>query len=151
MEQRYDGRWQKFTLPNLPHLQESAAAVIDNKIYFFGGETRIAGHGSECDTLWCFDTELCVFEICNLIQYSQTFQEVQTSNKKPPKRACHTMVSFGNSLYVFGGKQESQYYNDIWTINLSSLQWTQLIPSGTKPPPTIAWHAAISNSKNDQI
>lgn len=55
------------------------------------------------------------------------------------------MVSFGNSLFVYGGKVEQTYFNDIWTINLTSLRWNQIIPSGPKPPPAVAWHGATSN------
>ena len=63
MEQKsHGGRWKKLDIPNLPHLQEAASAVIGTKIYIFGGETRVAGSGSECNTLWCFDAE--AYDVC---------------------------------------------------------------------------------------
>lgn len=39
----------------------------------------------------------------------------------PPRRAGHSGVVFGDSIYIFGGKDDDNYkLNDLWEFNINS-------------------------------
>jgi hypothetical protein len=43
----------------------------------------------------------------------------------PPKRAGHSAIMYGDSMIVFGGKdEENNKLNDLWEFNMSTYQWT---------------------------
>ena len=49
-------------------------------------------------------------------------------------RGLHTVTAVGNKLYLFGGaSQKGQMQNDLWVLDLSTMQWTQLHPKGEAP------------------
>ncbi|KAL0052870.1 hypothetical protein WJX82_009025 [Trebouxia sp. C0006] len=52
----------------------------------------------------------------------------------PSARGLHTVTAVGNKLYLFGGaSQKGQMQNDLWVLDLSTMQWTQLHPKGEAP------------------
>lgn len=63
------------------------------------------------------------------------------SQEAPPKRAGHSAVMYGDSMVVFGGKdEENNKLNDLWEFNMSSYQWTHL--SYDEPPLSRSGHSA---------
>lgn len=45
----------------------------------------------------------------------------------PPKRAGHSAILFGDSMIIFGGKDEDNTkLNDLWEFNFASDQWEQI-------------------------
>jgi len=49
-------------------------------------------------------------------------------------RGLHTVTAVGDKLYLFGGaSQKGQMQNDLWVLDLSTMQWTQLHPKGEAP------------------
>ncbi len=49
-------------------------------------------------------------------------------------RGLHTVTAVGDKLYLFGGaSQKGQMQNDLWVLDLSTMQWTQLHPKGETP------------------
>jgi PKD repeat protein len=46
-------------------------------------------------------------------------------------------------MYVFGGKNETAYSNDIWKYSFASNTWTEIIPVGDETPLTRAFASAV--------
>jgi len=42
-------------------------------------------------------------------------------NKK--KRVDHTMIVFGNAVYIFAGTNQKNIFNDLYKINLGNFQF----------------------------
>lgn len=52
----------------------------------------------------------------------------------PSSRGLHSVVKVGNAMYLYGGApQKGAMLDDLWKLDLSSMQWQQLQPSGQKP------------------
>lgn len=45
---------------------------------------------------------------------------------QPAPRDGHSACIFENKMYVFGGRAEQQILNDLWRIDLATLQWEEL-------------------------
>jgi leucine-zipper-like transcriptional regulator 1 len=57
------------------------------------------------------------------------------TGKVPHVRANHGSAIVGHNLYIFGGWSGTKRLNDLFTINLQRLQWSQIEYSGIKPNP----------------
>ncbi|XP_066285163.1 kelch domain-containing protein 10-like [Branchiostoma lanceolatum] len=60
----------------------------------------------------------------------------------PSARRCHSCVQYGNAVYICGGYNGWQIFDDIWKLALDTMQWTKL-PS-TMPEPAYFHAAAIT-------
>lgn len=66
----------------------------------------------------------------------------------PSARRSHTCQLFGRDIYMFGGTNGKAgptllYYQDVWTLNIDSLQWTNITEKfGQWPTPTF-FHIAV--------
>ena len=61
--------------------------------------------------------------------------ELTTSATKPSVRYQHSSVLYNGQMVMFGGygSQALVNKNEVWTLNLTSYDWTQLTTSATKP------------------
>eukprot|EP00930_Biecheleria_cincta_P103951 TRINITY_DN9605_c0_g4_i1.p1 TRINITY_DN9605_c0_g4~~TRINITY_DN9605_c0_g4_i1.p1 ORF type:complete len:4232 (-),score=759.91 TRINITY_DN9605_c0_g4_i1:457-13152(-) len=61
------------------------------------------------------------------------------ATKGPAPRSNHTTSLYENTLVLFGGHGGVGYqrraFNDVWTLNLDSYRWTELICHGNPPAP----------------
>jgi hypothetical protein len=81
----------------------------------------------------------------DLTSGSETWQMLSTSGTPPAPREAATAIidPVNNRMIVFGGYDLStNARNDVWELDLSTLVWTQLFPSGASPVPRYA-HTAI--------
>ncbi|KAI9316880.1 hypothetical protein BX666DRAFT_1947670 [Dichotomocladium elegans] len=51
----------------------------------------------------------------------------------PTERAGHSLVSVGDSLYVWGGHRAGRYLNDMFVFNTNTYQWDYINPSNEGP------------------
>lgn len=69
---------------------------------------------------------------------------VETKGRPPEVRDFHTTVCIGDNMYLFGGRgtdsrrgyylpDEETYSDDLWCLNLLTLEWTKLEPVGERP------------------
>jgi hypothetical protein len=79
------------------------------------------------------------------------------TNDGPGARGFHSAIydPTQDRVLVFGGVsntpgQRDTYFNDVWSLSLSDLQWTRIIPTGTPPPPR-AEHSAIYDASRNQM
>lgn len=75
---------------------------------------------------------------------SEVWQELIPAGTSPDPRQTSAIVDPVNNRYIiFGGRDQSySARNDLWEIDLDSLVWHQLTPSGSPPPIRYA-HTAI--------
>ncbi|GAA5868773.1 hypothetical protein JCM3774_003887 [Rhodotorula dairenensis] len=104
-----------------------AVAMVGSRFFVFGGQTDDGG----------FKNDLCFFDLQKLKigQPSWTFIEPQPGQPVPPARTGHTCVTFGDSLYIFGGTDGQYHYNDTWQYDLATGTWTELACIGYIPVP----------------
>ncbi|ETS74016.1 hypothetical protein PFICI_13882 [Pestalotiopsis fici W106-1] len=106
--------------------------IIGSKIYIFGGQ--IEGY---------FMNDLATFDL-NQLQLPTNRWEILVENnennvspkgKIPPARTNHTVITYNDKLYLFGGTNGFQWFNDVWCFDPATIQWTQLDCIGYIPVP----------------
>lgn len=102
-----------------PAARMSHAACLDadfqDRIYIFGGSGINIG-SENMEDLWEFS--LSTFQ----------FKEVRQCVKlvKPPAMYGHSLNSFKNALYLFGGTTGYEFFKDIYKYDLIVNQWQKL-------------------------
>ncbi|PIA17117.1 galactose oxidase, partial [Coemansia reversa NRRL 1564] len=61
----------------------------------------------------------------------------------PAPRAGHSCSVYPGSLYVFGGMDGSQCFNDLWVYDLELRRWAQVTPNGAMPPARYGHASAV--------
>ncbi|KAJ1388557.1 Kelch-type beta propeller [Sesbania bispinosa] len=90
-----------------------------NKIIVIGGED---GHDYYLSDVHILDTDTLIW------------RELNTSGQLLPPRAGHSTVSFGRSLFVFGGFTDAQnLYNDLYMLDTDTGIWTNVTPAISGP------------------
>ncbi|GAB0138761.1 hypothetical protein EsDP_00006985 [Epichloe bromicola] len=109
--------------------------ILGSKIYIFGGQ--VEGY---------FMNDLSAFDL-NQLQSPNYMWEIllpsDTSNKTPAARTNHSMVTFNDRLYLFGGTNGFQWFNDVWCYDQASNSWSQLDCIGYIPAPREGHAAAL--------
>lgn len=103
------------------------AAAVGNSTYVFGGKGNDGGRFY--NDLWKFDdNDDAVGTGCSLA----ASRVAMLTDRAPPPRAAHSMVTIGAHLVVFGGLSHRQtYLNDVWAIDTRAcgaemMAWTLL-------------------------
>lgn len=97
-------------------------AIRDDWLYILGG-----GAG---DCMFDF-IEIPVFHTKTKNWMKMKSQPCVTTSYYPPKRKFHAAVQFENFAYICGGHTGGEVLDDIWRLDLRSLQWSrmrQLLP-----------------------
>lgn len=114
--------------------------ILGSKIFIFGGQVE-----------GVFMNDLAAFDL-NQLQMANNRWEVLIMNsesggphsgKVPPARTNHTMVSFNDKMYLFGGTNGFQWFNDVWCYDPTTNAWTQLDCIGYIPVPREGHAAAL--------
>ena len=116
--------------------------ILGSKIYIFGGQVE-----------GFFFNDLVAFDL-NSLQSSASRWEVLLPNTKdqssphgrsPPARTNHSIVSWTDRLYLFGGTDGVTWFNDVWTYEPRSNTWTELDCIGYIPVAREGHSAALVN------
>lgn len=114
--------------------------IIGSKIFIFGGQ--IEGY---------FMNDLAAFDL-NQLQLPTNRWEILVENnennvspkgKIPPARTNHTVITYNDKMYLFGGTNGFQWFNDVWCFDPATIQWTQLDCIGYIPVPREGHAAAL--------
>jgi hypothetical protein len=110
--------------------------IVGSRIYIFGGQVE----GS-------FFNDLVAFDL-NTLQAAGNRWEILISNggsgrPVPPPRTNHTVVTWQEKLYLFGGTDGSRWFNDVWTYDPITNLWTELDCIGYIPAPREGHAAAL--------
>lgn len=99
----------------------------------------VAGHfkyGQENVTLYSFDT------------HTSTWTSMDVFGKAPPARGGQTITLIGSQIYMFGGEDlKRRLLNDLHVLDLETMTWDVVIPSGVPPSPRSDHIAAAYNDK----
>ncbi|KAI1436396.1 hypothetical protein GGR50DRAFT_231951 [Xylaria sp. CBS 124048] len=114
--------------------------IVGSKIYIFGGQ--VEGY---------FMNDLSAFDL-NQLQMSNNRWEMLLDNsengvtpigKMPPARTNHSMITYNDKMYLFGGTNGFQWFNDVWCYDPPSNKWAQLDCIGYIPSPREGHSAAL--------
>ncbi|KAI6247775.1 Tip elongation aberrant protein 1 [Erysiphe necator] len=114
--------------------------ILGSKIYVFGGQ--VEGY---------FMNDLVAFDL-NLLQVPTNRWEILIKNSEdggppvgqiPSARTNHSVVTYNEKLYLFGGTNGLQWYNDVWCYDPIPNSWTLLDCIGYIPVPREGHAAAI--------
>ncbi|KAI8876640.1 galactose oxidase [Backusella circina FSU 941] len=122
-------------------LRSHTANLVEEKLYVFGG----------CDQRICFN----ILYILDMDTLTWTKPQIYSRFIPPPCRAHTSTVverisSSGqkyHQLYVFGGGNGPDYFNDVYVLDIEALVWTMPIIKGDKPPKRRAHSACYWNDK----
>ncbi|PFH56792.1 hypothetical protein XA68_15975 [Ophiocordyceps unilateralis] len=109
--------------------------ILGSKIYIFGGQVE----GS-------FMNDLSAFDLNQLQKPSNRWEILvpgEASTKVPAPRTNHSMVTYNDRMYLFGGTNGFQWFNDVWCYDPSGNSWTQLDCIGYIPAPREGHAAAL--------
>ncbi|QDS68497.1 hypothetical protein FKW77_010864 [Venturia effusa] len=113
--------------------------ILGSKIYIFGGQ--VEGY---------FFNDLVAFDL-NSLQMAGNRWEVMIPNggdgtgPVPKPRTNHSIVTWQDKLYLFGGTDGSQWFNDVWTYDPRTNSWSELDCIGYIPAPREGHAAALVN------
>lgn len=105
-----------------------AALVLGNAHIVFGGDTKLEETDPLDDNLYLLNTT------------SLRWTAVQPVGPRPSGRYGHSLSSINARLYVFGGQVDEEFFDDMWSFDLttwrsSTTHWELVKPSTTPPPP----------------
>ena len=95
--------------------------ILGSKIFIFGGQ--VEGY---------FFNDLVAFDL-NALQQSSNKWEILIPNTSdsgqapglaPPPRTNHTVITWNNKLFLFGGTDGIHWYNDVWSYDHGTNAWT---------------------------
>jgi N-acetylneuraminic acid mutarotase len=110
----YKKTYASYVFPEERYRHE--VVLFNNKLHIFGGGTAESCFGfKEVPT---FDLE------------TRTWEALPTLGDKelsyPSPRRCHGCVQFESDIYIVGGTDGIYICNDMWRLDLISMQWTKL-------------------------
>ncbi|KAF9772015.1 hypothetical protein IL306_010331 [Fusarium sp. DS 682] len=109
--------------------------ILGSKIYVFGGQVE-----------GLFMNDLSAFDL-NQLQMPNNRWEIlvqgETSPKMPAARTNHTMITFNDKMYLFGGTNGFQWFNDVWCYDPAVNKWSQFDCIGYIPAPREGHAAAL--------
>ncbi|CAI7615484.1 unnamed protein product [Penicillium bialowiezense] len=105
--------------------------ILGSKLYVFGGQKE--GY---------FFNDILAFDLNELQNYKYNWEQlIQSSHqggpagRVPSARTNHTVVNFRDKLYLFGGTNGRQWFNDVWAYDHLRNIWTELGCVGMIPVP----------------
>ncbi|KIW19229.1 hypothetical protein PV08_03523 [Exophiala spinifera] len=114
--------------------------ILGSKIYIFGGQ--VEGY---------FFNDLIAFDLNALQNPSNQWEflienstdSLPANGKVPPPRTNHTIVSYNDQLFLFGGTNGTRWFNDVWTYSPVTNSWKQEDCIGYIPAPREGHSAAL--------
>ena len=92
---------------------DHSATLVGETLYIFGG---YGGHGY---------SRVMFNDLFALNTTTFEFSKVQHQGTIPDPRSNHVTVSVRNMLYVLGGRSFTATFNDMFILNLETMQWTE--------------------------
>ncbi|QYS95627.1 Cell polarity protein (Tea1) [Trichoderma simmonsii] len=109
--------------------------ILGSKIFIFGGQVE-----------GFFMNDLSAFDLNQLQSPTNRWEillKAEASPKMPAARTNHSMVTFNDKMYLFGGTNGFQWFNDVWCYDPAVNKWSQLDCIGYIPAPREGHAAAL--------
>ncbi|KAF3912713.1 hypothetical protein ABW21_db0207834 [Orbilia brochopaga] len=110
--------------------------ILGSKLYVFGGQAE----GNFFNDLMAFDLNTLQ---SNTSRWELLLNNVDGSPDFPAKRTNHTVISYADKLYLFGGTNGVIWFNDVWAYDPRTNSWSQLDCIGYIPSPREGHSAAL--------
>lgn len=105
---------------------------LRNFIYFFGGD----GTSKRLNTVLRFDTE------------SNSLTEVSTKGDRPSPRSGNSAAVWDSAMFVFGGRDGTNHFDDIYELKLTTRRWQKVEPlSEVRCPARYRHSSVVHNGK----
>ena len=75
-------------------------------------------------------------------------EAVGASGALPPVRRDHSLVTDGRTLFVFGGRNDSGTFGDLWHLDTQANEWVQTAPGG---PAARFGHNAVYDTPGQRV
>ncbi|KAL1924340.1 uncharacterized protein VTP21DRAFT_7375 [Calcarisporiella thermophila] len=127
-------QWTKALIqgPKPAARQGHTATVIGPFMYVFGGMSNNRA-----------SNEIVVFDIRSLQSPSPSWQFIRPATEElPPPRYDHCACEADGKIYIFGGTDGEQVFNDVWCYDAQKNFWQKLSTSGFVPTPCFGSSAA---------
>jgi N-acetylneuraminic acid mutarotase len=130
--------WEEVkTTGNLPSRRSyHAATSIGYNLIIYGGQDIAEG---VLDDMWAINLE------SNLLENLQ-WERVEALGELPPPMCRHTMVSYDNKVFLFGGTDQYNEYNSLYILDWRSHEWTKKRFDDSDLPPPLDSHSALVHS-----
>ncbi|XP_038054310.1 kelch domain-containing protein 10-like isoform X2 [Patiria miniata] len=126
-------RNQTEPMPHIPKPRYRHEILTDRKrLYVIGGGTSTEAY--PLDKIHAFNLETKEWELMVSLEDPQ--------HGYPENRRCHGCAQLGNEGYVTGGYSGKDIFDDIWRLELATLQWTRL--EARLPQPVYFHSSAIT-------
>jgi len=139
-----------------PCRREGSTSWTDNNgnLWLFGGESAFGAMGLSND-LWKYDVTTNMWTwmrgssvIGSLGNYGA--QGVAAATNDPPARRCYTHWKDSNgNLWMFGGDDYANIYNDLWKYDITTNMWTWVRGSNMPNPTPNYGTKCVSNINDD--
>ncbi|XP_022107260.1 kelch domain-containing protein 10-like [Acanthaster planci] len=120
LEEFYTSRVRKNNsepTPQIPKPRYRHEILTDGKrLYVIGGGTSVEAY--PLDKIHAFNLETNEWELMTTLEDPQ--------HGFPENRRCHGCAQLDNEGYVTGGYSGKRIFDDIWRLELKTLQWTRL-------------------------
>jgi len=120
-----ESKWEKLGTIGFPPPMAEHTAVYDSNnkwMIVFGGYTGYPIVASNDTYALDFSFPPAFWTLVNIL------------GDKPDPRYGHSAVRGGMGMMVFGGKNNGEFFNDCWELDLQENKWTEIPVTGNKPP-----------------
>ncbi|KAF5096421.1 hypothetical protein DV451_004242 [Geotrichum candidum] len=97
-------------------------STVGSVLYVFGGQLN--------DT---FFDDLISYDLTTLQSPSSHWNFIKPTSPTPPGRTNHTVITHNDKLYLFGGTDGKNWYNDTWCYDPAFNTWKELNCTGFIP------------------
>ncbi|RDB28537.1 Tip elongation aberrant protein 1 [Hypsizygus marmoreus] len=126
--------WTRVTVHGLGPVGRYGHAVTmaGSKFIVFGGQVD----GQFLNELWSFDL--------NSLRTRAVWEFIEPAGGEvPARRTGHVCLTYGEKIFIFGGTDGQYHYNDTWSFDLQTRQWSELQCIGFIPTPREGHAAAV--------
>lgn len=107
-------------------------STIGSVLYVFGGQLDD----------YFFDDLIC-YDLNTLQSENSHWTFIKPKTRSPPPRTNHTVITYQDKLYLFGGTDGKLWYSDTWVYDPLVNTWTSLECTGFVPAPCEGHSATI--------